>query len=150
VLDAPVTSPETYEYDGTTRHYVYAVARPYVPDGTVWIDEDTEPNTVWVWKKLRWYNTADPIGDVAAEQDGIAPSPVTGLDAVSELPAGTQSPVLNLTWTPPTTRSNGASISGFLDGYDIWYKRSTESVWKKEFVKDGGQGIAAHQIKDAI
>lgn len=149
-LDQPVASPETYTYDGTTRHYVYAVARPYLPDETVWIDKREEPNKVWVWKKYRWYNTADPIGDVAAEQDGIAPSPVTNLDTTSELPTGTQSPVLNLTWTPPTTRSNGASISGFLDGYDIWYKRSTETVWKKEFVKDGGQGIASHQIKDAI
>lgn len=149
-LDQPVASPETYTYDGTTRHYVYAVARPYLPDETVWIDKREEPNKVWVWKKYRWYNTADPIGDVAAEQDGIAPSPVTSLAGTSELPTGSTSPVLNLTWTPPTTRSNGASISGFLDGYDIWYKRSTETVWKKEFVKDGGQGVASHQIKDAI
>jgi hypothetical protein len=150
VLDEPVSSPQTYEYDEETRHYVYAVARPYVPEETVWIDKRTEPNTVWVWKKYRWYNTADPIGDVAAEQDGIAPSPVTGLDVTSSLPSGSTSPVLGLTWTPPTTRSNGSSISGYLDGYDIWYKRSTESVWKKEFVKDGGQGISSHELKDAI
>jgi len=149
-LDVPVSSTQTYTYNGTTRHYVYAVARPYVPEETIWIDKRTEPNTVWVWKKYRWYNTADPVGDVAATQDGIAPSPVTGLDVTSSLPSGSTSPVLSLTWTPPTTRSNGSSISGFLDGYDIWYKRSTETVWKKEFVKDGGQGISSHEIKDAI
>lgn len=149
-LDVPVSSTQTYTYNGTTRHYVYAVARPYVPEETIWIDKRTEPNTVWVWKKYRWYNTADPVGDVAATQDGIAPSPVTGLDVTSSLPSGSTSPVFSLTWTPPTTRSNGSSISGFLDGYDIWYKRSTETVWKKEFVKDGGQAIAAHEIKDAI
>lgn len=149
-LDSPVPSPFSLTSVQVGTKYVYPVARRYVKDGEVWVDKSVEPNRVWVWNVLRWYDTAEPIGDVAAEQDGIAPSPVTGLDVVSELPAGTQSPVLNLTWTPPTTRSDSSSISGFLDGYDIWYKRSTESVWKKEFVKDGGQGIAAHQIKDAV
>jgi hypothetical protein len=150
MLDAPVTSPTTYTYNGTTRHYVYGVARGFRPDGDIWIDEKTDPDTVWVWKKLRWYNTADPIGDVAAEKDGIAPSPVTSLAGTSTLPAGTTTPVIDLTWTPPTTRSNGASLSGFLDGYDIWYKRTTEAVWKTQFVKDGAGAVSSAQINDAI
>jgi hypothetical protein len=149
-LDVPVSSTQTYTYNGTTRHYVYAVARPYVPEETIWIDKRTEPNTVWVWKKYRWYNTAEGVGDVAAEKDGIAPSPVTSLAGTSTLPAGTTTPVINLTWTPPTTRSNGASLSGFLDGYDIWYKRTTEAVWKTQFVKDGAGAVSSAQINDAI
>lgn len=148
-LDAPLASPIT-NFVPATYKYVYPVAQPKVEEGEVWVDKSVEPNRVFVWKELRWYDTADPIGQVTPEQDGIAPSPVTDLAATTELPAGSTSPVINLTWTPPTTRSNGDPISGFLDGYDIWYKRSTESVWKKEFVKDGGQGIAAHQIKDAV
>jgi hypothetical protein len=126
------------------------VARPYVEDGTVWTDTSVEPNRVWVWKTYRWYNTADGVGDVAAEKDGIAPSPVTSLAGTSALPAGTTTPVINLTWTPPTTRSNGASLSGFLDGYDIWYKRTTEAVWKTQFVKDGAGAVSSAQINDAI
>ncbi len=149
-LDSPVPTPFSLTSTQVGTKYVYPVAQRFVEEGTVWTDTSVTPNKVFVWKDYRWYDTADPIGDVAATQDGIAPSPVTGLDVTSSLPSGSTSPVLSLTWTPPTTRSNGSSISGFLDGYDIWYKRSTESLWKKEFVKDGGQGISSHEIKDAI
>ncbi len=149
-LDVPVSSTQTYTYDGETRHYVYAVARPYVEDGAIWIGTQTEPNTVWTWKTYRWYNTAEGVGDVAAEQDGIAPSPVTSLSGTSALPSGAKIPVINLTWTPPTTRSDSTSISGFLDGYEVWYKKSTETVWKTQLVKDGGQGVSSTQIQDAI
>lgn len=149
-LETPLTSPISLSGSGLGTKYVYPVAHEYVEDGTIWNDTSVSPAKVYVWKEYRWYDTADPIGEVAIEQDGIAPSPVTDLDVTSSLPTGSTSPVLSLTWTPPTTRSNGAPITGFLDGYDIWYKRSTETVWKKEFVKDGGQAIAAHEIKDAI
>lgn len=149
-LETPLTSPISLSGSELGTKYVYPVAHEYVEDGTIWNDTGSSPAKVYVWKEYRWYDTADPIGEVAIEQDGIAPSPVTDLDVTSSLPEGSTSPVLSLTWTPPTTRSNGAPITGFLDGYDIWYKRSTETVWKKEFVKDGGQAIAAHEIKDAI
>lgn len=148
VLDEPVSTPQTYEYDETTRHYVYAVARPYVEDGTIWTDTQVEPNRVWVWKTYRWYNTADPIGDVTATQDGIAPSPITNLVLDSEVPVGDTSPNISLTWTPPTTRSNGASISGFLSGYEIWYKRSTDATWKREFVRDAAGTVTSHVLTD--
>lgn len=149
-LETPLAAPVSLSSGDLTGKFVYAVAQHYVEEGTTWVDTSVEPNKIYIWKDYRWYDTADPIGQVTPEQDGIAPSPVTDLAATSELPANATSPVINLTWTPPTTRSNGDPISGFLDGYDIWYKRSTEAVWKKEFVKDGGQGIAAHQIKDAV
>jgi hypothetical protein len=149
-LDTPLASSISLTGTALGTKYVYPVARNYVPDGQVWIDTSVEPNRVWVWNTLRWYDTAEPIGDVAAVQDGVAPSPVTSLTGDSELPAGSTSPVINLSWTPPTTRSNAESISGFLDGYDIWYKRSSDVLWKKEFVKNAGQAISDHQIKDAI
>lgn len=148
-LDAPLASPIT-NFVPATYKYVYPVAQPKVEEGEVWVDKSVEPNRVFVWKELRWYDTADPIGQVTPEQDGIAPSPVTNLAGTSEVPAGLTNPAINLTWTPPTTRSNGDSISGFLDGYDVWYKRSGDPVFKKEFVKDAGQGISAHQINDAV
>jgi hypothetical protein len=150
VLDAPVTSPTTYEYDEETRHYVYAVARPYVPEEAIWIDDRVEPNKVWVWKKYRWYNTADPIGTVTAEQDGILPSPVTDLEAETEVPVGSNFPVIDLTWTPPTTRANGSSISGFLSGYEIRHKLSTSPTWKTSFIPDGGEGISSYQISEGL
>lgn len=146
-LDAPV-APTTYTYTSGTRYYAYAVARGFRPDGDIWIDEATDPNTVWVWKKFRWYNTADPIGDVTATQDGIAPSPVTNLVLDSEVPAGDTSPNIVLTWTSPTTRSNGAPISGFLSGYEIWYKKSTDATWKTEFVRDTVGTVTTHTLKD--
>lgn len=149
-LDSPVSVPFSLSSAQVGTKYVYPVAQRFVEEGTIWTDTSVEPNRVYVWKEYRWYDTADPIGTVTAQQDGIAPSPVTDLEGESSLPAGTTSPVISLTWTPPTTRSNGSTISGFLDGYDIWYKRSTEILWKKEFIKDGGGGISSHEIKDAI
>jgi len=148
-LDNPLASPISLTGTPLGTKYVYPVARNYVPDGQVWIDTSVEPNRVWVWNTLRWYDTADPIGDVAATQDGIAPSPVTNLEVTTEVPSGTGAPTISMTWTAPTTRSNGASISGFLDGYDIWYKKSTDIVWKREFVKDAGEGLTSHTLRDA-
>jgi len=147
-LEAPLSTPIS-AFTPSTFKYVYPVAQPYVEEGEVWIDKSVEPNKVYVWKEYRWYDTADPIGQVTPEKDGVVPSPVTGLAGTSEVPAGSTTPVINLTWTAPTTRSNGDPISGFLDGYDIWYKRSGDPVFKKEFVKDGGAGINSYQIKDA-
>jgi hypothetical protein len=147
-LEAPLSTPIS-AFTPSTFKYVYPVAQPYVEEGEVWIDKSVEPNKVYVWKEYRWYDTADPIGQVTPEKDGVVPSPVTDLAGTSEVPAGSTTPVINLTWTAPTTRSNGDPISGFLDGYDIWYKRSGDPVFKKEFVKDGGAGVNSYQIKDA-
>jgi hypothetical protein len=147
-LEAPLSTPIS-AFTPSTFKYVYPVAQPYVEEGEVWIDKSVEPNKVYVWKEYRWYDTADPIGQVTPEKDGVVPSPVTDLAGTSEVPAGSTTPVINLTWTAPTTRSNGDPISGFLDGYDIWYKRSGDPIFKKEFVKDGGAGINSYQIKDA-
>ena len=149
-LDSPVPTPFSLTNVQVGTKYVYPVAQRLVEEGTVWTDTGVTPNKVFVWKDYRWYDTSDGVTDVAAEKDGIAPSPVTSLAGTSTLPAGTTTPVIDLTWTPPTTRSNGASISGFLDGYDIWYKRSTEAVWKTQFVKNGAGAVSSAQINDAI
>ncbi|NBU22564.1 MAG: hypothetical protein EBS38_01405, partial [Actinobacteria bacterium] len=63
-LDFPATSPVTLDSSDFTggEAYVYPVARRVVKDGTVWIDTSVEPNRVWVWNVLRWYDTAEPIG----------------------------------------------------------------------------------------
>ena len=152
-LNSPVESPMTLDSSDFTggEAYVYPVARRYVKDGTVWVDKSVTPNKVWVWNVLRWYDTAEPIGDVSAVKDGIAPSPVTNFTAVTSIPSGLGYPVIDLSWTPPTTRSNGDPIANYLDGYEIWYKRSTDSdtQWKKQQVKDGGQGISVFRISDS-
>ena len=149
-LDSPVPTPFSLTSGQVGTKYVYPVAQGFVEEGTIWTDTGSTPNRVFVWKDYRWYDTAEGVVDVAATQDGIAPSPVTSLAGTSTLPAGTTTPVIDLTWTPPTTRSNGASISGFLDGYDIWYKRSTETLWKTQFVKAGANAVSSAQINDAI
>jgi hypothetical protein len=148
-LDSPLASSLSLSGTGLGTKYVYPVAQRFVEEGTIWTDTSVEPNRVYVWKEYRWYDTADPIGDVAATQDGIAPSPVTNLEVTTEVPSGAGAPTISMTWTAPTTRSNGASISGFLDGYDIWYKKSTDIVWKREFVKDAGEGLTSHTLRDA-
>lgn len=150
-LNSPLASPETYTWTNPNpRRYVYSVVHRYVEEGTVWIDESVVPNKVYVWRGIRWYDTADPIGDVSVTKDGIAPSPVTNFTAVTSIPSGLAYPVIDLSWTPPTTRSNGDPIAEYLDGYEIWYKKSTDtdSQWKKQQVKDGGQGISVFRISD--
>ena len=150
-LDDPVPSPVSYTFvSGQTRRYVYAVVRGFRPEGDIWNDTSVVPARVWVWKKLRWYNTADPIGDVAATKDGILPNPVTNLQAESSVPDDAVAPVIDLTWTPPTSRVDGSDIAPYLDGYEIWYKENTAITWKKTpLVKDGGEGVSSYTIIDS-
>lgn len=134
-LDVPLASPITLTSDDFTggEAYIYPVARRYVKDGTVWVDKSVEPNKVWVWNVLRWYDTAEPIGEVSAVKDGIAPSPVTDLEATSTTTPGVggkgATAEIEVTWTPPTTRSNGDPIDNYLGYYLVEYKRSTETNW---------------------
>lgn len=148
-LDAPLPTPISLSGSELGTKYVYPVAHVYVDEGTIWTDTSVTPNKVYVWKEYRWYDTSDPAVAGAVSQDGVLPSPVTSLTATSELPAGATSPVINLSWTAPTTKTDGSSLSGFLSGYDIWYKLSSDLVWKKETIKDGGAGVTTHQIKDS-
>jgi hypothetical protein len=149
-LETPLTSPISLSGSGLGTKYVYPVAHEYVEDGTIWNDTSVSPAKVYVWKEYRWYDTADPIGDVAATQDGVAPSPVTDLSGTSTLPEGETSPVIDLTWTAPTTRSDGSPISGVLAGYEVYYKRAAETKYKYEFVRDPGSSTVTHQIKDQL
>jgi hypothetical protein len=148
-LTTPLASPISLSGSPINTKFVYPVAQRYVAEGTTWVDTSVEPNRIYIWKDYRWYDTAEPVENLPTEQDGIAPSPVTNLAGTSEVPSGSATPVINLTWTPPTTRSNGATLSGLLDGYEIWYKRAADPIFKKEFVKDGGAGVNSYQIKDA-
>lgn len=134
-LNAPVASPVTLDSSDFTggEAYVYPVARRFIKDGTVWIDDSVEPNRVWVWNVMRWYDTAEPIGEVSAVKDGIAPSPVTNLTATSTTIPGVGgqggTAEITVSWTPPTTRSNGDPIDNYLGYYEIQYKRTTETNW---------------------
>jgi hypothetical protein len=150
-LDSPLPAPISLTGGALGTKFVYPVAQRFVEEGTVWTDTSVQPSRVFVWKDYRWYDTSDPIDieGLTFEKDGVLPSRVTNLQGTSTLPQGTTAPVLDLTWTPPTTRVNGDPISGYLDGYDIWYKKSTDSLFKKEFVKNAGQNISAHRLQDA-
>lgn len=134
-LSNPVASPVTLDSGDFTggEAYVYPVARRYIKDGTVWIDESVTPERVWVWNVMRWYDTAEPIGDVSAVKDGIAPSPVTNLTATSTTIPGANgqggTAEISVSWTAPTTRSNGDPIANYLGYYEIQYKRTTETNW---------------------
>lgn len=134
-LYSAVASPVTLDSSDFTggEAYVYPVARRFVKDGTVWVDDSVEPNRVWVWNVMRWYDTAEPIGDVSAVKDGIAPSPVTNLTATSTTIPGVNgqggTAEISVSWTAPTTRSNGEPIDNYLGYYEIQYKRSTEANW---------------------
>jgi hypothetical protein len=151
-LYSAVSSPITLDSSDFTggEAYVYPVARRYVKDGTVWIDDSVTPNRVWVWNVLRWYDTAEPIGDVSAVKDGIAPSPVTNLEGESQVLSGSTTPVIDLTWTPPTTRSNGTPISSYLSGYIIRYKRSSAPTWETIIVPDDSGSVSSYRITTGL
>jgi hypothetical protein len=132
-LDNPVPTPFSLTSVQVGTKYVYPVARRYVKDGEVWVDKSVEPNKVWVWNVLRWYDTAEGVGDIAAAKDGIAPSPVTSLSATSTAIPGVNgegaTAEITVSWTAPTTRSNGDPIADYLGYYLIEYKRTTETNW---------------------
>lgn len=145
-LDESLASPINLSGNALGTKYVYPVAQRFVPDGTIWIENDVTPNKVYVWKELRWYDTADPIGDVAAVKDGIAPSPVTNLTATSTTIPGVNgqggTAEITVSWTPPTTRSNGDPIADYLGYYEIQYKRTTEANWTGKLEVDGSASSA--------
>lgn len=127
-LQTALVSPVTIN-SGT--YYIYPVAGHKVEDGATWNDDAT--GKVYSWKEYRWYDITEGV-EAIAEKDGIAPSPVTNLASTVDLTSGTNGiiiPTIELTWTAPTTRSNGSSLANFLDGYEVWYKSSGAAVWTK-------------------
>lgn len=145
-LETSLAAPVSLNSGDLTGKFVYAVAQHYVEEGTTWVDTSVEPNKIYIWKDYRWYDTADPIGDVAAVKDGIAPSPVTNLTATSTTIPGVNgqggTAEITVSWTPPTTRSNGDPIDDYLGYYEIQYKRSTELNWTGKLEVDGSASSA--------
>ena len=127
-LQTALVSPVTIN-SGT--YYIYPVAGHKVEDGATWNDDAT--GKVYSWKEYRWYDITEGV-EAIAEKDGIAPSPVTNLASTVDLTSGTNGiiiPTIELTWTAPTTRSDGSALANFLDGYEVWYKASGAPVWTK-------------------
>jgi hypothetical protein len=147
-LDEPINSATI-----TEDRYVHAVARSYTRDGATYIDTTTDPDTVYVWKDIRWVNYSTG----AVTKDSVAPSPVTNLEASDEdeTPAGAAVPQrrVTLTWTEPTTSADGKPLDDLV-GYTIWWKkRAAQPAWEKAdstgsqttWSKDGFlQGVPAY------
>lgn len=151
-LSTALASPISLSGGTLGTKYVYPVAHRYVEDGTIWNDTSVSPAKVYVWKEYRWYDTSDPIGDVAAAKDGIAPSPVTNLTATSTTIPGANgqggTAEITVSWTAPTTRSNGDPIGNYLGYYEVQYKRSTEANWSGRIEAKGSETSVT--IKDAL
>lgn len=124
-LDEPINSSAI-----TEERYVYAVAQSAVRNGATYIDTSTDPDTVYVWKDIRWvtYST----GDVT--KDSIAPSPVTGLEGSdeNETPAGSAvgASRVKLIWDAPTTNVNGKPLDDLI-GYTVWWRQYQTQDWAK-------------------
>ena len=127
---APVTLPNS---SGAVR----GAAGRFLRDGETWTDTSVEPAITWVWDdaRQRWWNAADggtlPEGVVV--DDGIPPSPPTNLSGTSEgYAVGNKSySKVALSWTAPTTNSNGTNISD-LKGYAVYYRYNTQDEWTFE------------------
>lgn len=125
-LDEPINSAAVSE-----DRYVHAVARSYTRDGATFIDTSTTPDTVYVWKDLRWvtYSTG------SVTKDEVAPSPIENLEATDEdeTAAGAAVPrrKVTLTWSPPTTNADGTPLDDLV-GYTIWWKElAGQPAWEK-------------------
>lgn len=125
---APVQLPSS---NGVIR----GAAGRYLRDGETWTDTTVEPSITWIWddQRQKWWNAAEggtlPEGVVV--DDGIPPSPPTSLSGTSTgYTVGKESfSKVNLTWTAPTTNSNGTNLSD-LKGYAVYYRYSTNEDWK--------------------
>jgi hypothetical protein len=133
-LEIAAEEPATFDDFASPGAFVYPVARRFVKDGTVWIDRSVTPNKVWVWNKLRWYDTADPILDQVPGLDTVAPSPVDNLEVTSasqEVPTigspGRSS--VTLSWDAPTTNEDGSPLED-LGGFSIRWRYSILQDWR--------------------
>jgi hypothetical protein len=108
-------------------NYIWATAHQYVRNGATWIDTSTTPNTVWVWKDIRWIKSGSP------SRDSTIPSAPTNLEitSVGDYRPGFSYADVTLTWTAPTTNED-ASVLDDLAGYQIWHKESSLTDWVKQ------------------
>lgn len=118
-LVAPVTLPSS---NGSIR----PAGGRYVKNGETYTDTSVTPAITYVWDDnlQKWWNMADPqIPEGVLIDDGVAPSPPTGVSGTSTgYVSGTiPKSKVNLSWSAPTTNSDGTNLSD-LSKYKIYYK----------------------------
>jgi len=122
-LDEPINVSSV-----TDEVYVHAVAQAAIRDGATWISPD---NVVYVWKDIRWvlFSSSSPI-----TEDGVAPGPVTDLEATdaNDTPDGSSNGLsrVTLTWSAPTQNADGTNLDDLI-GYTIWSKQFPNQEWDK-------------------
>lgn len=124
---APVTLPSS---SGAVR----GACGRYLRDGETWIDTTVEPAITWIWDDQRqlWWNAAEttlPEGVVV--DDGVPPSSPTNLSGTAEgyVVGSSAYSRVNLSWTAPTTNSDGTNLSD-LKGYAVYYRYYTTDAWE--------------------
>jgi hypothetical protein len=110
--------------------YVHAVAQSLVADGSTWVDTSTDPDTVYVWKDLRWVL----FSSVTVPPDDMPPGPVQNLEAEdsNDTPdgGGVGQSRVTLTWTAPTTNDDGTPLTDLV-GYTVGWRQFEEQEWEK-------------------
>jgi len=133
-LTAGVDTP-TGDITPSSDVYVFPVARNFVPVGSTWADSST--NKIYVWDGIRWVD----YSAVDVQDDGLSPNPPTGL-SVSDEPK-TKGPTggyatyaeTTLTWTAPTTNTDGSELTDLL-GYLIKWRTSPTEEWNQDSIVD--------------
>lgn len=114
----------------TEERYVYATAQSAIRDGATWIDTSTDPDTVYVWKDIRW----GLLNSSTVSKDDTIPNPVTNLQATSEndtAPGSTSATSrITLTWDRPEENTDGSPLDD-LSGYSVWYRQYLTQEWEK-------------------
>ena len=103
---------------------VKAVLHKYAIIGDTWIDTSVTPNAYKIWDGLSWQSgTSLPDGVII--DDGLAPAAPDGLQATTNgyynPSTGNASIAVTLTWTAPTTNSDGSTLTD-LAGYRVFYR----------------------------
>lgn len=112
----------------TADVYVYPVARRWVQDGSIWVNNSD--NTTYYWNGIRW---VEYTPDATITQDDDPPSPPTGLTISSDILLPRNVVELSANWTAPTTSESGATLTDLV-GHEIQWRASTLDQWKTERV----------------
>jgi hypothetical protein len=126
-LDEPINQTAISE-----ERYVHAVAQAAIRDGATWVNTSTTPDTVYVWKDIRWvlFNSEPVIVN-----DRVPPSPVENLTADDENDTPDGNPIgvrrVTLSWDAPTTNVDGSDIDDLV-GYTVWWRQRETQDWEKK------------------